>query len=86
MMVSQCQQDITRLQSRIVKNPEELKQLLLDMAASLQQLKQTVMSNERASRDLQIKLENLNLVEQVRSSQLLCIYSLAGTASVHATD
>lgn len=57
---NECQ----RLRSRIVSNPDKLKQAIRDMNTSLKQDKKTTADSERKARDIQGKIEMMNQVEQ----------------------
>lgn len=58
-LVDNLKADCVRLKSRIVSNPEKLKQVLKEMSASLREDKATVAASERKSRELQGKIDTL---------------------------
>eukprot|EP00158_Paraphelidium_tribonemae_P003347 Partr_v1_DN26054_c0_g1_i2_m228 putative NUF2, NDC80 kinetochore complex component, homolog (S. cerevisiae) len=57
-------QEVERLRSRIVRNPEQLKKAIQDMNSSFQALKQAVAQSEKQSFEIKLKIENLATVEQ----------------------
>lgn len=61
--LTNCRSDCERLKARVVQNPEQIKQTIKDMQASLASLKGECDAFEQASRNLQTKLESLSQVE-----------------------
>jgi len=71
--LSQLKEETARLQTRIVDNPEKLKQRIAEMGANLQNEKTNIVALEKKMRDLQAKLDMLDTIEQ---DLLPCISSL----------
>lgn len=57
-------QECMKLRSRIVHSPEKLKQLISDMGTSLASEKNSIASLEKKSRELQNKIDAIEIVEQ----------------------
>lgn len=64
LALDQVKQECTRLRGRIVRNPEQLKTTIVEMSENLAMLKRSVSDMERHARELQVKSENLNVVDQ----------------------
>ncbi|KAI8821768.1 Nuf2 family-domain-containing protein [Fimicolochytrium jonesii] len=64
MTIMNLKQDCVRLKSRIVQSPEKLKASIAEMNNSLQGDKNTVASIQKRSRELQLKVDLMNMVEQ----------------------
>lgn len=63
-LINNLKQDCQRLKSRIVSNPEALKQAINEMNQSLKEDKQTAAISERKAQQLQNKIDMLRQVEQ----------------------
>ncbi|KAI9096105.1 Nuf2 family-domain-containing protein [Phlyctochytrium arcticum] len=57
--IANLKQDCIRLESRIVKSPEELKNSIAEMSATLTNDKQAILVSEKKTRDLQTRIDLL---------------------------
>jgi DNA repair ATPase RecN len=78
--------EIQRLRSRIVSNPEKLKQAIRDMNESLKQDKQTAAAAERKTRTLQSKIDMMNRVEQDIASCIVLLNEAQGAKEQHQAN
>ncbi|KAJ2993100.1 kinetochore-associated Ndc80 complex subunit nuf2 [Globomyces sp. JEL0801] len=63
-LITNLKQDCAKLSSRIVTNPEILKNTILDMNQSVQNDKNLLHQSERKNRDLTARIESMVLVDQ----------------------
>ena len=63
--MNNLKQDCARLSSKIVSNPEKLKQTIVDMHQSLKEDKNAVTDSEKKLRELFTKMELMTSVQQV---------------------
>jgi kinetochore protein Nuf2 len=71
--LSQLKDEIAKLQTRIVDNPERLKARIAEMSNTLTTEKSNIVNLEKKMRDLQARLDALEVVE---SELLPCIKGL----------
>ncbi|TPX50490.1 hypothetical protein SeLEV6574_g00865 [Synchytrium endobioticum] len=64
LLITNLKQESSRLRSRIVHSPEKLKQVLVDMNASLASEKVNVQTLEKKAREIQARIEMMHVVEQ----------------------
>ncbi|KAI9019812.1 Nuf2 family-domain-containing protein [Hyaloraphidium curvatum] len=64
LQITSTKQEIVRLKSRIVPNPEKLKQSIVDMGTALQTEKNNLVALEKKARELQAKLDMFGSIEQ----------------------
>ncbi|RUS27142.1 hypothetical protein BC938DRAFT_483658 [Jimgerdemannia flammicorona] len=57
-------QELQKLRSQIVQNPEKLKEVINEMSISLNTEKGEAVIKERSTREMQIKFDTMNIVEQ----------------------
>ncbi|KAJ3047943.1 kinetochore-associated Ndc80 complex subunit nuf2 [Rhizophlyctis rosea] len=63
-MIANLKQECTRLKGRIVHSPEKLKQAIVDMKNAEAAEKAQVLATEKRIRELQAKIEMMNVVEE----------------------
>lgn len=66
--LSALQQECTLLKSQIVESPEALKQTIQDMTLQVHTERDQVTGFEKKARDLQVKIDALTQLEQVRKA------------------
>lgn len=62
--ITQLRQEIQRIRSRIVKNPDQLKQSIADTASTLQGEKASITATAKRLHDLESRLSMMEVVEQ----------------------
>lgn len=65
-MINNLKQDIQRLKSQVVSNPEALKKVINEMNQSLKEEKQTLTISDRKAQQLQNKIDMLKMIENVK--------------------